>query len=454
MLTSYPNPLARHSRVVSLVAVLACATIASITPISLSGETPVPLPAASVTAPSSAPLTEEQKQYYVGVARLAWKYFENNYRPTTGFANASPTYFKTTLWDVGGQLLATYAAKELKLISRATYDKRTTTALNTLEKLPLFHGAAYNRLYSTVDGTVGTDAKGWSATDLGRFLLTLKIVSLREPKYAAQIERIARRNDFSQIVIDGYLHGQLMRAGTPWTFQEGRIGYEQYSATGFSLWGVDVTNALDVNKNAEPVTVVGVPLLQDKRYDDRLLSEPFFLLGLEVGLQGPMKDLAVNLLKAQEERYKTTGQVTIASEDAVSVPPDYFYYYCVLCSRKPFVIGLVSSHEQQDTPRWVSTKAAFGWDAIMPSEYTKKAVALVEGSREPNGWASGVYEKTAVSTKTLDINTATALLEVALYQLRGGKPLIEDAITETVKPAPRSAAPRSSTAKPARKRTK
>ena len=77
----------------------------------------------------------------------------------------------------------------------------------------------------------------------------------------------------------------------------------------------------------------------------------------------------------------------------------------------------------------MSTKAAFGWHALMPNDYTKKAVDYVAAARDPKkGWASGVMEDTGKSTNSWDVNTAAVLLEIAYYQLRGGKPLIEPAV--------------------------
>ncbi len=375
------------------------------------------------------PLSAQEKQMYRDIARASWAYLDANYQPSTGLVNATPDWANTTLWDVGGQLIAFVAAKQLGFISPAEFDQRVAKTLGTLERTPLFRGAAFNKEYSTKTGAVSNERTGWSATDLGRLFVALKILAQQEPKFAEQAQRVVRRNDFAQIVKDGYLHGQLIgSSGKAWSYQEGRIGYEQYVARGFQLWGADVANALDVKKNAQPVTVLGVPLFADKRYQDRLVSEPFVLYGLELGLDGDMRDLAANLLKAQEARYKATGTITIASEDAVSVPPQYFYYYCVYCSGKPFVIDASTPGNTLDSPRWVSTKAAFGWHVLLPSEYTKLAVDYVSGARDPKrGWASGVFEGTRKSTQTFDINTASVMMEVAFYRLRGNKPLLEDA---------------------------
>ena len=387
---------------------------------------------------SRAPLTEAERAQYTEMARLSWQYLDRYYQPATGLVNATPDWANTTVWDIGGQIIAYRAAKELGLIPAAEYHKRTARLLQTLERAELFRGAAFNKLYSTTDGSIGRSRLGWSATDLGRLFLALKILAVHEPQYAAQAEAIVRRNDFRQIVKDGYLHGQLIgSSGKPWTFQEGRIGYEQYVANGFSQWGIDVRNAADVRKNGTPVTVMGVSLLQDRRKLDRLLSEPFILQGLEVGLAGDMRALATNVLRAQEARFTQTGQVTIASEDALSVKPHYFYYYCVYCNRKPFVVDISSPGKELDSPRWVSTKGAFGWHAIMPSPYTQKAIEYVAPAKDATrGYASGVFEGTKESTATWDINTASVLMEVAYFQLRGAKPLIEPAAVSAAVSAP------------------
>lgn len=374
-----------------------------------------------------APLTEQEKQFYKDVAKDAWRYFETNYQPATGLVNGSPDWANTTVWDVGGQILAFQAAKQLGLLPAAEYQARTDRLLTTLERAELFRGAAFNKQYSSKDGSLGRERPGWSATDLGRLLLALKILAVHEPQFADRAERIARRNDFSKIVKDGYLQGQLIGSrGQPWNYQEGRIGYEQYVAEGFARWGANVRNALDVNRNARKKKVLGVEILEDRRAQDRLLSEPFVLHGLELGLNGDYGQLAARVLAAQQARWQQTGQVTIVSEDAVPVKPHYFYYYCVYCSGKPFVIDVSSPGKELDSPRWVSTKATFGWHALMPSDYTRKAMDYVARARDPNkGWATGVYEGAGGSTGAFDINTSSVLMEVAWYQLRGGRPLIE-----------------------------
>jgi hypothetical protein len=380
--------------------------------------------------PQGQASTSPDDQLYRDMAVSAWRYLDKYYQPSTGFVNATPDWYNTTVWDVGGQLLAQYSAKELGLLDAAEFQKRTATALNTLERVPLFDNTAFNRIYSTKDGAPdqGSGA-GWSATDIGRLLLALKIIATHEPGFAPQIERIVRRNNFAALVKNGYVHGRARtRDGKVSDFQEGRIGYEQYVATGFAQWGADVRHALNPAANAKSVDVHGVKLLGDRRGLDRLLSEPFILMGIEVGLEGQMRSLAERVLAAQEARYKATGQVTIATEDAVAVKPHHFYYYCVYCNGKPFVVGISSPRQVLEEPRWVSVKGAFGWHALFPSEYTAKAVQHVAPALDQtHGWATGVLEKTGESTKTWDVTSAAALMEIAYFQLRGRKPLMQAA---------------------------
>ncbi len=383
----------------------------------------------SASASRATDLSAEDQEFYQNAATAAWKYMDTNYQPATGFVNGSPDWHYTTTWDVGAQLLAFLAARDVGLITTEDFQRRSLKTMATMEKAALYDGAAYNKTLSATDGSPGDGnrgATGWSATDLGRLLVALKVLSTRDPSLAPAAERVVKRIDFSQVVQGGYMYGRMKGSnGKPWSFQEGRIGYEQYSAQGFALWGADVKKALAVATNAYPVDVLGVSLPGDKRKLDRLLSEPFILLGLELGFPPDMKALAESMLKVQQARYEKTGKITMVSEDAVSVAPHYFYYYSVLANGKPFVIDIVTPGKTLDNPRWVSTKAAFGWHVLMKNDYTQKAIDLVSQAHTTDrGWASGIFESNGKSTATFDINTSAVVLEAAAYKLRGSKPLI------------------------------
>ena len=169
---------------------------------------------------------------------------------------------------------------------------------------------------------------------------------------------------------------------------------------------------------------MGHTLLEDERGHDRLLSDPFVMMGLEVGWDAETAELARNVLAVQRARWEETGVVTIASEDAIDVAPAYFYYYCVYCSGRAFAIESYEPGEATRAPRWVSAKNAYGWHALLPDDYTELALETVQPARSADGWASGVFEGTARSTGSPNINTVAIILEAALY-MRTQRPLIQ-----------------------------
>lgn len=388
------------------------------------------LAGAPLQAGTAAPGTAGSAVFEQGAA-AAWQQFNRLWQASSGLANATPGYTKLTSWDIGSVLAALFSARQLGLLPEAEYQRRLGRTLATLERMPLYRGAAFHKMYNSRDGKMAsrgggptTRGYGWSATDLGRLLVWLRIIAENEPAQRARAQRIAARMKYDQIVSGGYLHGEeLTRQGKTRRFQEGRAGYEQYAARGFGLWGHPVDAALDLSRHTRPVNVLGVPLLADVRGLDRIVSEPFVLMGLELGWSEPYGTLARNVLAAQEARYRQTGIVTMASEDAVALPPYYFYYYCIYCNGKPFVIDVADPGKTLDKPRWVSTKTAFAWHALVGSAYTALAVQTVLKGTGRGGLASGVYEKSTRSTGSHDINTAAVVLEAAAYA-RLKRPLI------------------------------
>ncbi|MBW3629610.1 MAG: DUF3131 domain-containing protein [Gemmatimonadetes bacterium] len=371
---------------------------------------------------------------FLQAARTAWNYMEREYQPGTGWVNSVSGYPYATVWDIASALSGLYSAHRLGLVGSAEYDRRMRRSLRSLQTVRLFDGTALSKNYSTATGTIaGRDDRdtlatdrgtGWSAIDIGRLLVWLKVISTNEPQYAADINRIVARLDFSTLVSAGYLQGATADgAGKLQRYTEGRVGYEQYAAAGFALWGYRAEEALNLGRNTIPITVMDVPLVADRRGYDHLTSEPFVLMGLEVGWTPEMGDLASRVLRVQEERYRRTGQVTMVSEDAIPVAPYYFYYYSINYHGHQFVVGAQDADVLQE-PRWVSAKAAFGWHALLPGGYTRLAVDAVAVARGTGrAWSSGVFEKSRKSTGGENVNTAAVILESALHSVTG-RPLL------------------------------
>ena len=390
---------------------------------------PDPVPDPRVTNPHA------DQALFLEAARAAWQYADSQYQPATGLINSVHDYKYATVWDIASGLSAMYCANRLGLLPRAEYDARMSRALKTLETMPLFEGAVFSKNYRTPSAAIaGRDDRdvsssergtGWSATDVGRLLVWLRIIAEKQPQYAAEINRIVARLDLDRVVADGYLWGtDVDAAGTVRRYREGRLGYEQYAARGYELWGYPAPRALSLSENTFPIEVLGVPLLADRRGDEHLTSEPFILAGLEVGWNGEMRTLSERVLKVQEERFKRTGQMTMVSEDHVPVAPWYFYYYSINHHGQQFVVNVQGSDVDLHDPRWISAKAAYAWHALLPGGYTRNAVDAVSAARTERGWSSGVYEKGRGSTGAENINTAAVILQAALYS-RTSRPLLD-----------------------------
>jgi len=225
------------------------------------------------------------------------------------------------------------------------------------------------------------------------------------------------------MISNGYLQGTDIdpQTGQLRVYPEGRIGYEQYAAAGLALWGFRADKALDASLNALPVNVLGVSIVADKRGDERITSEPYIMMGMETGWYSPeLREQAWRVLAAQEARYKSTGTLTMVSEDALPDPPYYFYYYNVYRQGRAFTVDAPAGSGYTDRPRWLSSKAAYAWHALLPSPYTLAVVQAVQGAMMPGrGWGAGVYEGTLRPTGDASLNTAALILEAAFYNLRG-----------------------------------
>ena len=392
---------------------------------------------ATTTQQQAAALSPEERQLYLDAARSSWNFVNSITEPSTGLARAHAKYSFITLWDVAGVIAANYAAHELGFINDATYDSHITRILATLSTIDLFENTAFNRIYDAKTGRMvdnGSPAKisnigaGYSSVDIGRLLIWLRAISLKQPKYTAQATQIVRRLDFKKLLDDGRLHAVDVSPNgrSRDEFEEQEIGYQQYALSGFAMWGGRVNrDGLDVQRDVAKVKIEGVQVLTNNTGNDRVMSEPFIMIGLETGFRSPqLARQAAQVLAAQQARYQKTGIVTAVTEDALPDPPHYFYYYSVWHNDRPWVVEGPGKNKEVSRPRWVSSKAAFGWNAILPSQYTQLVLRTVRPAGTPSGWGAGVYEGTVRPTGIPSLNTAAIIMESALFRLRG-RPLVQ-----------------------------
>ena len=379
---------------------------------------------------SPASNDEAQLKVLDASARTAWRYVSRTTSNATGLAKALDTWEYVTIWDIGSNLASIHAAHALQIIDDSDYRARMDKALGTIERMPLYQETAFNRQYNArtakmVDRNqkVSATGFGWSAIDMGRFLVVLRIIEQNDAAAAPAVRRIVARLKLPRLVKDGYLNGANhdVKYDNHFEYQEGRIGYEQYGAEGLSLWGARADNALSFQANGRPVSVLGYSVLADARRDDMLTSEPFIMAGLELGWTNPTwEEQSRNMLAAQQERHRQTGRITMVSEDAIPVAPAHFYYYLLHRNGREFIVTGPGGETSKSYPRWISAKAAFGWHALFPSDYTWSAVKAVQRAGSTGrGWAAGVYEISKRPTPMFNLNTAAVVLESVLYARRG-----------------------------------
>ncbi|WP_117242170.1 DUF3131 domain-containing protein, partial [Klebsiella pneumoniae] len=92
-------------------------------------------------------------------------------------------------------LAAMTAARELGIIDKAEFDRRMLKFLATLNKLDLFRNELPNKAYNTISGQkVNYQNKpgeiGYSALDIGRMLIWLKVIKERYPEYSNSIDNV------------------------------------------------------------------------------------------------------------------------------------------------------------------------------------------------------------------------------------------------------------------------
>ncbi|MEH2061274.1 MAG: DUF3131 domain-containing protein [Nostoc sp.] len=382
----------------------------------------------------TAPLTSEEQTY----ARGAWQYFVKNYQPATGFTNSTGGYPSGTLWDMGNYLMALNAARWLNLTDQADFDNRINKFLTTLNSLKLFEDALPNKVYNAATAKMvdyGNNpveqGLGWSALDVGRILAAFDVIRTCHPQYNDWLKGIVAKWQVARSLKDGELFGAIVLPDKKTLLvQEGRLGYEEYAARGYQLWGFSATKAIAL----EPFKLVeinGVQIPVDTRdfqstnANNYVVSESYILDGIEFGLQGKLADFAARVLDVQKRRFDTTGQLTAVTEDNIDQAP-YFLYNTVYANGVNWAT-ITDGNQPYPQFRSISTKAAFGWRYLFPDNaYAQKVFDAVKDLRSPDdsGYYAGIYEESKQPNKALTGNTNGLILEILYYKSRGNHPLI------------------------------
>lgn len=384
-------------------------------------------------------LTEKEKH----IAKIAWKYFENNYQPETGLVNAVNNYPSTTMWDIASYMAALVSVYELNIINKNDFDNRVSKLLRTFNKLDFFRGELPNKVYHTktsakVNYTNKPGEIGYSAIDLGRLLIWLKIIKERYPEHANAIDFFVLKWNFCNVLDkEGTMFGTALQKEKVIYNQEGRLGYEEYAAKGFELWGFNPEKAL----KPEPFDYISIYNI-DIPYDTRdpryfyahnyVVSESYILDALELNWDTAndkeekdkyhsdkfIYENAQKIYKVQEERFKQTGIITARSEHQLDSAP-YFVYDTIFTDG--YAWNTITD-EGKYVPQFaaVSLKAALGLWVLWDTEYTDLIFDKIADMYDPSsGYYEGIYENGSGYINTFTSNNNGIMLEALLYKVKG-----------------------------------
>lgn len=381
----------------------------------------------------------------IRAAKVAWHYFEKFTQESTGLANSVGNYPSTTLWDTASYIAAIVAAYEICLIEKPEFDRRIIHLLTTVKGLDLFRREMPNKVYNTatgekVDYTNKAGEIGFSALDIGRFLVWLRIIRNRYPYLGNTVDSVLLKWDFSNIIDEeGLLFGAYVDKKTGETVyaQEGRLGYEEYAAKGFALWGFRPLLA----HRAEPfltASMYGIQVPYDGR-DPRIfhsqnyvVTESYLQDGLELGFDLPHDDsspdwqstdgwraeFADRIYQVQENRWRHTGFMTARSEHNVKGPP-YFTYDTIFSDGYPWNTVTPRGDYVPDHAA-VAAKAALGLWALWDTEYTDVLYeAIIELYDPENGMFEGLYERGQGRVAIYTANNNGIILTSLLHKVQG-----------------------------------
>ncbi len=370
------------------------------------------------------------------VAKIAWKYFENNYNTETGLVNAVNNFKSTTMWDTGSALAATIAARDFGLIDKKDFDDRIVALLKTLATMKLFNGEAPNKVYNTksmlmvdygnkpVDGGIGV-----STLDLARLMSWLNTLSCMHPKYHSAVTKVLSRWKYGRLIKHGLMYGLARDKKDKKrirVLQEGRLGYEQYAAKIFERFGFNLRVAASYeNEFRGDTEILGVSIAHDLRTPEEyhannyVVTESYTMDAMELGLDAENTGLLRNIFDVQKRRWENTGTVTAVSEDNINQKP-WFLYNTIFNAGKAWQTTN-SSDVIYDELKSVSTKAAVTMAILYPDEdYSGVLASAIESAYDPDkGWYSGIYESGAGYNTVVTANTNGVILSALLFKKYG-----------------------------------
>ena len=369
------------------------------------------------------------------IAKIAWRYFENNHQPATGLVNAVDGVETTTLWDTGSSLAAFIAAHDFGFVSQHKFDHSVMAVLQTLARIDLVDGIAPNILYDTRTAEMvdysnepSENGIGVSAIDLARTSFWLHTLQCMHPKYYNPVKRVLARWDYTSLIRDGQLYGlasEQRDQNRQVPIQQGRFGFEQYAGKIFRALGHEAEVSSDYqNRYRANTEILGVTIAHDSRdprntgVNNFIVTDSFVLDAMESGINVDNRELLTNIYLVQKQRWRETGIATALTDGHINQAPHYLYN-TIFDAGLSFTTTTDTGVRHKDL-RTVSTRAAFALAVLFPDDqYSDVLMSTIESAYDPQaGWFSGVYENGGFNDITT-ANTNGIILETLLYKKYG-----------------------------------
>lgn len=390
---------------------------------------------AAVTDAGAATVITDMERKLKQDAAVAWQYFERGTAKFNGMVPATAWeengklqgYAFATMWDIGSFIMANVSAHRIGLIDQTGFETSIKRIIDFLGRSSYRYKGANLPETERPIGRERGQRKGFDSADVGRLLITLKILD-QYTEQSFPVAGLVASWGLQASIIDGEMHD--IGDGTTTSVQQN--SYAHYPARGFRLWDIDVN---PVYQELDPLADTDATLrfLEEVRSRGRIATEPSTTEEVELGASAYGKIIADVLHAAQVKRYEETGIPTCVSECPIDQSPWFTYQgYQIGRNGGTWVVDAPSANGRRqinrlgDKIRLVSTKGCFLWLATRPGAYSEMLHALVrkKGQTDGFGFASGVYEKRQRPTAHSDVNTNGIILEAIAYILNGRSPFL------------------------------
>jgi len=381
--------------------------------------------------------------------KIAWKYFEKNYNPKTGFVNGVYAYNVITTADIATTIKATMWAERLNIIPKSEFKKRIARVLKSLKKLKLYNDELPNRHYDaktaqmvSKSGEVSKDGNGYDIYDVAQLLSALYHLQNIYPKYKKDVYEIVSRFDFSRAVdLNKRVVNSCEYYGIDTKNQKileflkpiKDDAKEFYIYSALKLFDIPSHSRFVEDREIEyiPIYNYEVPM---NYYKPQVNAEYYLWTMLELPYYLKYKHYSSNIYMTLNQRYKFTHKYATSSKVHLDKAPFYIIDY--IYNNKREWISLDEAGNPREDLKNIDIKEPFIYDALYGYEnnYSKTLLDIVKNSYDKDkGWYSGIYQKHMKKNFSIDATTNMAILASYYYKRVGNfyyqnKPLQKDKI--------------------------